>query len=178
MRVRFWLMLVASIVLGIVLVAAGIGKLLGHSAFLIELNATGFLPPWFAGVAANWLPLAEIVIGLALLSGTFTQLAAMLSTLLFAAFGFNNIWAIAHGLGYQSCSCFGIFEKIFQGKLSTTNALYVDIGMFVLALVVYFAWPGKFTNIRPWYFRKKMGTSVTLGSRDISLAPEGKPQQE
>jgi uncharacterized membrane protein YphA (DoxX/SURF4 family) len=151
MRVRYWVAFGASIVLAVVLLTAGVGKLMGQGAFLLTLE-TWFVSENIANWVANWLPWLELVLGLCLLVGIFPQIAAGITALLVAAFIMHNGWMIAHGLGYQPCHCLGVMERI-MGEMSTVTSLYVDIGLIILALAVYFCYPGRLNNVRPWFLR-------------------------
>jgi uncharacterized membrane protein YphA (DoxX/SURF4 family) len=151
-RVRYWVAFGASIVLAVVLITAGVGKLLGQSAFLLAVS-TYVLSDQMAAWLAGWLPWLELVLGLCLLVGIIPQIAGGISVLLVAAFIMHNGWMIANGLGYEPCGCLGVFERIFGGNMSTTASLYVDIGLVILALAVYFSYPGGLGNVRPWFLR-------------------------
>jgi uncharacterized membrane protein YphA (DoxX/SURF4 family) len=153
MRLRYWICLGASILLAVVFLTAGVGKLLGHSAFLLSLSSL-YMSPEFTAFVASVLPWVELVLGLSLVIGIAPQLVGGISTVLVAAFIFHNSWMITHGWGYQPCGCLGVFDKLFQGNLSTFSSLYIDIGLLVLALAIYFAYPGKLLEIRPWFFRR------------------------
>jgi len=45
----------------------------------------------------------------------------------------------------------GIMERIIHVELSTTGALYLDIGMLALVLIILFCYRGNFLNIHPWF---------------------------
>jgi uncharacterized membrane protein YphA (DoxX/SURF4 family) len=146
MSLKKWILLIASIILGIVFISAGMGKILGQSAFLLNLPS---MPAWLRASTENWLPWLELIVGLALVIGVLTRPAALIAIALSAAFMFYNVWMITGGHAYEPCSCFGAFEIVFQGRLSSSVALYVDIGLLALALVVYFLYKGKFFNLKP-----------------------------
>lgn len=152
MRYRYWIAFGASIVLALVFLTAAVGKLMGQSAFLLTLS-TFIVSENVAAWVASWLPWAELVLGLCLLVGIVPQIAAGVSVLLVAVFIMHNGWMIANGLGYQPCSCLGVLEQVFGGQVSTTASLYVDIGLVILALAVYFGYPGRLLNTYPWFFR-------------------------
>jgi uncharacterized membrane protein YphA (DoxX/SURF4 family) len=160
MRYRYWIAFVASILLALVFITAGVGKLMGHSAFLLQLS-TYIISQNTATLVASWLPWVELVLGLCLLVGIFPQVAAGITTLLVAAFIMHNGWMIGQGLGHEPCGCLGIMDRIFSGELSTVGSLYVDIGLVVLALAVYFCYPGRLLNTRPWF----------MGWREIVESP-------
>jgi uncharacterized membrane protein YphA (DoxX/SURF4 family) len=152
MRYRYGIAFGASIALAVIFITAGIGKLIGQSAFLLSLS-TYILSEQLAVWVATWLPWLELALGLCLLVGIVPQIAAGISVLLVAAFAMHNGWMIANGFGYEPCSCLGVFERIFGGNMSTITSLYVDIGMMVVALAVYFCYPGRLLNVRPWFLR-------------------------
>jgi uncharacterized membrane protein YphA (DoxX/SURF4 family) len=171
-RLRYWVTLVASILLGLVFISSGLGKLLGQSAFLFSITSSTPISPLLASFIATWLPWAELALGLALIAGVLSQLAATLSIILSATFIFHNSWIIAHGLGSKPCGCLGIIDKVIDSNMSTISALYVDIGLFVLALAIYFAYSGKFLNLRPWFLGRGKGTS---GSSNQAASVQDQP---
>jgi uncharacterized membrane protein YphA (DoxX/SURF4 family) len=152
MRVRYWVAFGASILLALVFITAGVGKLMGHSAFLLAVS-TYILGFEISNFITTWLPWLELVLGACLLVGIIPQIAAGVTALLVAAFIMHNGWMIAHGLGYEPCGCLGVLDQVFGGKLSTIGSLYVDIGLIILALAVYFSYPGRLSNVRPWFLR-------------------------
>jgi len=152
MRYRYWVAFGASILLALIFITAGVGKLMGQSAFLLTVSMW-ILSEELAAFIAAWLPWAELVLGACLLVGIFPQIAAGISTLLIAGFILHNSWMITNGLGYEPCGCLGILDKLFMEELSTVGSLYVDIGMIILALAVYFSYPGRLLNVRPWFLR-------------------------
>jgi uncharacterized membrane protein YphA (DoxX/SURF4 family) len=152
MRYRYWIAFGASMALAVIFIAAGIGKLLGQSAFLLELS-TFILSEQLVAFVGTWLPWLELAVGLCLLVGIFPQIAAGVAVLLSAAFILHNGFMIANGMGYQPCSCLGVLDVIVGGELATITSLYIDIGMVVVALAVYFCYPGRLLNTRPWFFR-------------------------
>ena len=162
MRGKHWLAIGAGILLGLIFVAAGLGKLLQPSeAFKIFFTSyptslQGFLTPAFFKAIFIWLPRIELTVGLLLIIGIVVKSMAALSSVLIAGFMANNSWLISQGLGYEPCSdCFGMLERIIQARLSTVGALYIDIGMLVLALIILFYYPGNFLTACPWFLRRK-----------------------
>jgi uncharacterized membrane protein YphA (DoxX/SURF4 family) len=152
MRYRYKIAFGASMALAVVFIVAAVGKLLGHGAFLLTVS-TFVLNPGFAAMLATWLPWLELAVGLCLLVGIVPQIVSGVSVLLVAAFILHNVWMIINGFGHEACGCLGLMERIFGGNMSTTTSLYVDIGLIVLALAVYFLYPGRVLNVRPWFFR-------------------------
>jgi len=148
---RYWLTIGASIVLALVFLTSGLGKLLGQSPFLLSIPYPVFLAPILVNIVNDWLPWGELILGLLLIMGIATQITALLSIVLVASFIFHNSWMVSQGMGYEPCACFGLFTQVFQGKLSTIGSLYVDIGLFILALSIYFGYEGRFFNLHPWF---------------------------
>ena len=132
---------ITAVILGIIFVIAGTGKLLlGHTAFTLP----DFVPQVLAEAIYTSLPYIEIVIGGLLISGIAVRFAASLSLLLILCFAVTNIYFI--NLGATGCSsCFGVF-----GMLTPVNALIIDGVMYYMALFVACFYKGKFFNLTPW----------------------------
>ena len=156
MRYRHWAGIGSGIILGLIFVISGLGKLLSQAeSFKTIFNPfPDFLAPVFAEAVFSWLPYIELIVGLLLIIGILAKLMAVFSLVLIAGFITNNSWLLSRGLGYEPCSgCFGIMERIIQVELSTVGALYMDIGMLALALIILLCYPGKFFTLRPWFLR-------------------------
>jgi len=157
MRYKHWLGLGASITLGTIFLVSGIGKLLLQEGKLFETFFPGFLD--FLTLDQTrllyyGLPYVEIAIGALLIIGVATKLVAALTSLLIAAFIASNVWFITHGMGFEPCGCLGIFDRLFQSKLSTQQSLYIDIAMLALILITILCYQRSFTSIRPWFLKK------------------------
>ena len=154
MRYKYWIGIGSSIILGLIFVAAGVGKLLDQGGALrFKVFFTPFidlLTPAFIKTLFIWLPWIELIIGLLLIIGIAAKLMAVFSSALIVGFIANNSWLLSRGLGYEPCDCFGILEIITQAKLSTVGSLYLDIVMLALALVILFCCQSNFLNIYPW----------------------------
>ncbi len=157
MRYRHWAGIGSGIILGIIFVTSGAGKIAEPGEFLTLLSYTSFLPPELAILIARWLPWVELVLGLCLITGVSAKLMTSVSSLLVIGFIFHNAWLITHELATEECGCFGRLENILeierQITLSSQNALYMDIGMLALVLIILFCYPGKFFTLRPWFLR-------------------------
>ena len=156
MRYKHWLGLGAIIILGIIFCISGIGKLLAQTEFFETpfVAYLDFLTLDQARLLFNWLPYVELAVGSLLIVGFATKLIAALSSLLIAAFITNNVWFITHGMGFKPCGCLGIFDRLFQNKLSTQQSLYIDIAMLALILITFLCYQRNFTNIYPWFLKK------------------------
>jgi len=154
MRYRHWIGIAAGILLGLIFLVAGLGKLPGQTeAYMIIFGLQrALLHPTLANHIDTWLPRVELTLGLLLMAGVATRLMTSFSSVLIAAFIFNNGWEIARGAGENPCGCFG--ENSFLGYLSNTQALYLDIGMLALVAVVLLWYPGNWLTARPWFLKK------------------------
>ena len=151
-----WLGLGASIILGIIFFISGIGKLLVEA----ELFET-YYPAFLDFLTLNQVrllfygfPYVELAIGLLLIVGFATKLIAALTSLLIAGFIASNVWFITHGMGFEPCGCLGIFDRLFQNRLSTQQSLYLDIAMLALVLITLLCYQRNFTDIYPWFLKK------------------------
>jgi len=152
--------MVAGIILGIIFVAAGFGKLLTDvEGFTTIFNPfPGFLASAFADAIFIWLPYLEIVIGLLLIIGVLPKLIAVIAAVLSAGFITDKVWLLSQGLGYEPCTCFGVLDRILGLELSTTGSLYLDVIMLALVVIVLFCHKSSFFNIYPQF--------IARGNRD------------
>ncbi len=154
---RGWITLVAGLLLGLTLLVSGSGKIPGQTEFIDVLLQSFWTPPiaFFTGYCLPWV---EIILGLLLLLGSFSRIAAGLSLPLIAGFIANNSWALSQGVEqFPECAyCFGIWEE-WLGAISPLQALYIDIALFCLALIVLLLYPSGFLSFRPWFIKRKGG---------------------
>lgn len=156
-RYKYQIGVGAGVILGLIFVTAGVGKLLHQpEAFKIFFTPfLDFLPPILMAKAFFvWLPRVELVIGLFLITGIAARLVAAFSLLLITAFITNNILNLIKGLGGEPCGCFGAVDNVFEANLSIIGSLVIDIGMLALALVLLFYARRGFFNLYPWFLRR------------------------
>ena len=163
---RFVVSIVASILVGLTLLFAGVGKVVGlgqmpgQTEFLDKLLPGFILTPavaYFIGYVfiPYVLPFLEIILGIILVIGLWPRLMAIFCLPLTLGFIANNVWMISQGLDeYPACDCFGIWEEIF-GIVSPLQSLCIDIGLFVLALIIIFLCPGTFFSSQLWMNKVK-----------------------
>jgi len=152
MRTKYWIGIGASIILGLIFLAAGLGKLVDPAeAFTILTPFQSYLTPSFVRDVFTWLPRIEFIIGCLLIVGVTAKLVAAFSLVLIVSFIVNNSWMLSRGLGYKPCGCLGILERITQLKLTASGALYLDLTMLVLVFAILTCYPGNFFRIQPWF---------------------------
>jgi uncharacterized membrane protein YphA (DoxX/SURF4 family) len=162
--VRSIISIIACVIIGAILLFAGVGKLAefgtipGQTDFLDKFIPDFLLTPDIARFIGLYfipwiLPIAEIIIGAALIIGIWPRIFAIISIALFFGFMANNSYAIANGMEkFPECECFGIF-----GGLTPIQSMYMDIGMFILAVLIIVIHPGGFFAHQFWInkiFRK------------------------
>jgi len=156
MGYRHWIGVGVGIILGLILVAAGLGKLLYQfeSFPILSFAFPHLLSPVFTKIIFTLLSYVELIVGLLLIIGIAAKLMAAFSLALIAGFITYNGWMLSHGLGDEPCGCLGIVETIARVKFLVINALCFDVGMLGLALLVLFCYQSSFFNIYPWFLRR------------------------
>ena len=101
-----WVGVIARLVLGGVLLVAGGLKVGAIGESILAVRAYRLLPYDLTTIVGTVLPFAEVLLGLMLITGTFTRISAILGGLLMVAFiiGISSAWA--RGLTLD-CGCFG-----------------------------------------------------------------------
>lgn len=108
-----WFVLALRLMMGFAFLYAGMSKLLGPEPFSAQGYLLGAVPGtgsplialfvwigqtgWMLAIIDVAVPFGQIAIGLALLVGAFTRLAAFWGAFMMAMFYFAN-WDVAHGL--------------------------------------------------------------------------------
>jgi len=151
---RNWLAIGAGIILGLVFLVAGLGKLLNQTESFVIFVFPEFLPTALDKFIFRWLPCIETIVGLLLIAGIAARLVASLALALTASLMVNNSILLIQGFGDKPCGCFGMAESWVQYRLSVAGALYIDIIMLILGFMVVFYSQGKFVNIYPWFLRR------------------------
>jgi uncharacterized membrane protein YphA (DoxX/SURF4 family) len=163
--------IVASVIVGLILLIAGTGKLFGfgqmpgQTEFLDRFIPDFLMTPEFAqfiGIVfiPYLLPIIEIVIAVLLLAGIWPRVMALVIIPLTIGFMANNLWTIGQGIDkFPDCPCFGIWETWTGVRFTPTQSLYIDIGLFILAAVTVFVLPGRFFSHQFWFNRQSKDKS-------------------
>lgn len=149
-----WLAVGAGIILGLIFLAAGVGKTLSQTNSFVIFVFPEFLPTALDEFIFRWLPTVEILIGALLITGVIARLVASFALALTVGLIANNTILLIQGLGDKTCGCFGEAERLVHLRLSIAGALYIDVVMLILGIMILFYYRGKFVNIRPWFLRK------------------------
>jgi len=148
-----WVGVAARLILGVVLIWAGVSKVGNLPGSVSAAAAYQILPYDVAKVVGNALPFCEIGLGLALIVGLFTRVMGVLGALMMLAFiiAIASVWA--RGISID-CGCFGD-----GGPLDPAEAIKKypweilrDVGL--MACGVWLAIAKKpFLAIDAWLFR-------------------------
>ena len=161
-RTRLIISTIAAVLVGLTLAMAGSGKLGGFGEMpgqtimiLDRIIPEAWLTPevsLFIGEVflPYIIPGIELILGILLILSIWPRIMAILCLPLTMAFMASNYWLIRLGVAeFSSCECFGIWEVMF-GSLKPIQSMYIDIGLFVLALIIIFLHPGGFLYSPPW----------------------------
>ncbi len=101
-----WVTLAARLILGVVLIWAGISKAMNLRLSVSSTLAYRLIDGGLATAVGYALPFCEIGLGLLLVAGMFTRLAGVLGALMMLAFiiAIASVWA--RGISID-CGCFG-----------------------------------------------------------------------
>ncbi len=149
----------AGIILGLIFIASGVGKIQEPTGFLMTLQNTPYLSAKHIIPLAQWLPWIELSLGILLVAGISARFMSGVSLALVTGFIFQNTWLISRGQGANNCDCFGGIGNILapgsQLSLSANHALDLDIVMMALILIILLCYPGQFFNSQPWFLRQR-----------------------
>ena len=129
--------LVARLGLAAVWLLSGFEKASDPRETIVSVRSYELLPESLVSTVAATLPYLEISLGVLLLLGFATRLAAALSGLLLLVFIGGVISAAARGL-LIDCGCFGGGGTVAPGATTYTLEILRDIGF--LALAGYLIW--------------------------------------
>ncbi len=156
-------LLFARLCVGGVFIVSGVGKWLDKPGTEASMSRYLFLPGGSGKFIATVFPPLEMAIGLALIFGLLTRLAALGACLLLILFTGLIIYDLSRGKT-QSCHCFG---KLSDDKL-TPMAVVRNVALMLLSLLVLFAFDG-FASL------DRLIAGNTSGLLLANLPPTGDP---
>ncbi len=124
--------LLARLGLAAVFLTSGTVKALDPRETLVAVRGYRLFSSSVASAIAAVLPFLEIGVGLLLLVGMATRLAAVLGAVLLLAFIAGVISAAARGLSID-CGCFGGGGQVTTGATTYTLEILRDVGFLALA---------------------------------------------
>lgn len=141
--VQPWLTLIARLILGGVLIAAGALKVGNLQQSAMAVRAYELLPIWIANLFGYALPWIEIGIGLLLALGALVRINGLLGALTMLAFIIAIAQAWARGLSID-CGCFGDGGQIDPEDTKYLSTIIRDLGLLGLGVFLYFFPKGRF----------------------------------
>ena len=139
-RVLPWIALLCRVALAGVWLYAGASKLTDLPGSIRAVNAYELFPTAVGEVIGAALPFMEVGLGLLLLAGAGTRVAAAVSTVLLIAFivGIASAWA--RGLRID-CGCFGGGGALAAGEAPSYGLEIARDVLLLAAAVVLVVWP-------------------------------------
>ena len=130
--VQPWLTLISRLILGGVLLAAGLLKVTHPAKSAMAVRAYEVLPVTFANFLGYALPWIEVGIALLLILGVAVKPAALSGGLLMFLFIVAIAQAWARGLTID-CGCFGGGGQVAKGETKYLEEILRDTGLVLLA---------------------------------------------
>lgn len=130
--VSSWISTLARWLLGGVLIAAGAIKMVNLADSAAGVRAYRLLPDAVAGAVGWSIPFFSILLGLVLLAGAFTRVAATVSAVLMVLFLVAVASAAARGLSVD-CGCFGGGGEVAPGQEQYGIEVIRTVGLLVCA---------------------------------------------
>jgi uncharacterized membrane protein YphA (DoxX/SURF4 family) len=131
-----WIGLLSRLILGGVLLAAGLLKYQHLDKSQMAVRAYELLPIPLANFMGIILPFVEIAAGILLVIGAGVRISALVSAVLMVAFIIGISWAWARGLSID-CSCFGGGGQVEPGTASYLPELLRDGGLGLMAIYLF-----------------------------------------
>ena len=137
-----WLTLLARLILGGVLLAAGTLKIGNLQKSAMAVRAYEMLPVELANFLGYALPWIEIGIGLLLIVGASVKVCGLLGAFTMLAFIIAIAQAWARGLSID-CGCFGGGGTIDPEETKYLSEIIRDIGLLAMGVFLYYFPKGK-----------------------------------
>lgn len=157
-----YLLLVLRLVVGLTLIFSAVGALPHQAEFVSAVQAHGLLPGILADVYGTILPGLELLVGVLLVIGLFTRVAAGVTLLMVISFLIANGTAVYHNVKDWDTEC-GCFHWV---TVRTGDALIIDIVLMVFALVLVLR-PQRLLNLE-----RRLGMMFRAGESDEPDEPD------
>jgi uncharacterized membrane protein YphA (DoxX/SURF4 family) len=131
-----WVGLLSRLILGGVLLAAGLLKYQHLDKSQMAVRAYELLPVSLANILGIVLPFVEIAVGVLLVIGAAIRISALVGGVLMGAFMIGIAQAWARGLSID-CGCFGGGGQVEPGTANYLPELLRDGGLALLAIYLF-----------------------------------------
>lgn len=139
-----WISTLARLILGVVMLVAGALKIGDPEQSRLAVAAYELLPKALEQPIGWGLPFVEVAIGLLLIAGYGTRVAALVSAVLMVAFVAAVSSAWARGLAID-CGCFGGGGQVAPGQTKYLQEILRDLGLLALAVWLWFRPQSRFS---------------------------------
>ncbi len=147
--VQPWISLVVRVAAGIIMVWAGVAKLLDVHASVRAVRAYRLLPEAVVPLVGNVLPFIEVGLGVLLIVGVMTRTMATIYLLMLVVYVAGTIWAWAHHLQID-CGCFGGDGTLAVGTTTNYAAHFLERAEFISLGVWLFIFPKSRLSLDGW----------------------------
>ena len=124
---------VCRIGIGLVMLAAALGKIGDPAAFSTQIHHFHLVPVAAENLLAVLLPWVELIAGLSLVLGAHARSGAWLSVAMMAVFTLAVTTAVARGLDIE-CGCFGTADATHVGGMKLAENLLFTGAALVASL--------------------------------------------
>lgn len=136
MTIQSLLITVLRILLGAILLFAGIAKLTSFSVFIADVAAYQILPLELVKPSSYLIVSSEITLGMTLIIGYFSRGAGVLSALIFLIFSVALVIVLLREQPIVDCGCgnilFSLLDKIGLSVATTPNWIIVVIDLILV----------------------------------------------
>jgi len=167
-----YLLLALRLIVGLTLIFSAVGALPHQAEFVSAVQAHGLLPGILADVYGTILPGLELLVGVLLVIGLFTRVAAGVTLLMVTSFLVANGTAVYHNVKDWDTVC-GCFHWV---TVRTGDALIIDIVLMVFALVLVLR-PQKLLSLERRLGRMFMAGESNEPDRPHRPSGPGKPDR-
>ena len=144
-----WISLLVRVAAGVIMVWAGIAKLLDVDASVRAVRAYKLLPEAVVPLVGNVLPFIEVGLGVLLIAGIMTRTMAIIYLMLLVVYVGGTIWAWAHGLQID-CGCFGGDGTLAAGTRTNYTAHFIERAEFIALGVWLLIFPASRLSLDAW----------------------------
>jgi uncharacterized membrane protein YphA (DoxX/SURF4 family) len=128
--VQPWISLLVRLAAGVIMVWAGVAKLLDVNASVRAVRAYELVPEALVPLVGNVLPFVELVLGVLLIAGIMTRTMAIIYLVMLVVYVGGAIWAWAHHLQID-CGCFGGDGTLAAGATTNYAAHFLERAEFI-----------------------------------------------
>ena len=126
------LLLAARLILGAIFLVSAVGKLQHPALFTDTVVEYGMLPEGLSRLYGAILPWAEVAIGISLILGLLSIVAAMAGMVLSISFAIAGLYSFSHPDVPALCGCFGELLTLNHAQSLALDLAMLAMSMFIL----------------------------------------------